>query len=166
MRGSVAKLQIGSSPVRDEMKEVSFSETMRTLYTHRKALIVVFSIMVAIGIGLSFLPRHFEADGTLWVEPGESGTMELSSLSSMLNGQASDIVSSEVLALQSRTLLLRVADELDLVDNRRFWGVTAFLFEPDPPDRTLKNAVTRDEVFKKMSKLVDVENDGKDEIVT
>ncbi|MGC2636816.1 MAG: hypothetical protein WA294_06535, partial [Acidobacteriaceae bacterium] len=162
----MAKLQISEPSFRDEMIEISFPETMRTLYTHRKALIIVFSILVAAGIFLSFLPRHYEADGTLWVEPGESSSMELSSLSSLLSGQTSDIVASETLALQSRTLLLRVADELDLVNNRRFWGFLAFMFEPSPADRTLKNPVTRDDVYKKMSKLVDVENDGKDEIIT
>jgi polysaccharide biosynthesis transport protein len=162
----VAKLQIGSSTARDEMREISFPDTMRTLYTHRKAILVTLGIFLAMGIGLSILPRRYEAQGTIWVEPGESSTESLStSLASLLNGQTNDIVASEVLALQSRTLLLRVADQLDLVDNRQFWGGLAFIFEPDPRDRTLKNAVTRDEVYKKMTHIVDVENDGKDEII-
>lgn len=162
----MAKFQIANSPAKEDFKEISVPDTMRTLYTHRKAIIAVFGIMLAAGIFLSFLPRHFEAQGDIWVEPGESSSMSISSLSSMLNGQANDIVSSEVLALQSRTLLLRVAKELDLANNRQFWGAFAWISQPDPADRTMENALTRDELFKKMSSTVDVENDGKDEIIT
>jgi capsular exopolysaccharide synthesis family protein len=138
---------------------------MRTLYVHRASIIVVFTLFVATGIILSFFPRNYEADGALWVEPGEASSLELSSLSSLLSGQTNDIVASEVTALQSRTLFLRVAKELDLVHNRQFWGSLAFLFEPNPQDRTLDNAVTRDLVYKKMSHVIEVENSGKDEVI-
>lgn len=139
---------------------------MRTLYTHRVAVISVFLICLAAGIAASLLPRKFEAQGTIWVEPGESSAESLSSsLASLLGGQTNDIVASEVLALQSRTLLLRVAGQLDLVNNRDFWGSLGFLFAPAPEDRNLKNLVSRDEVYNQMTKVVDVENDGKDEII-
>jgi capsular exopolysaccharide synthesis family protein len=167
MRGSVAKIQIPNSSARDDAKDVSIANTMRTLYTHRVAMMITLSIFLAAGLAMAFLPDHYEADGTLWVEPGESSALEVSSLASMLSGQTSDIVASEVDAMQSRTMLLRVAKDLNLVNNREFWGPFAFIEQPDPPDRTLDDhPKTRDDVYKKISKSVDVENDGKDEILT
>jgi succinoglycan biosynthesis transport protein ExoP len=161
----VAKLKFGSPESQNDMREVSFPDTMRNLFAHKVAFIVVFSITVAAGIVLSILPRSFEATGTVWVEPGESSAETVSALSSILNGQTSDIIASEVDALQSRTLFMRVAKELDLVNNKTFWGVIPFS-EPDPDERTLDNAKTRDEVYKRMSHIFDIENNGKDEVIS
>ena len=160
----MAKLQIPSASS-DEIKEFSVSELVRTLYAHRVGLLTVFGLFLALGILLSFMPRFYKAEAVLWVQPGETSSMAVSNLASSISGQQNDIVASEVLALQSRTLLLRVAKELDLVNDRDFWGVMAFMNQPSPADRTLDNAVTRDKVFKKISRVVSVSNDGKDEVI-
>jgi polysaccharide biosynthesis transport protein len=161
----VAKLQIKSVPS-DELRELSAPELARTLYVHRVGFSIVFGIVLALGILLSLMPRKYRATASLWVEPGQSSSLAVADLASTLSGQQSSIVASEVLALQSRTLTLRVAKELDLVNNGDFWGGwMAFLSEPDPGDRTLDNAKTRDLVYKRMTHILDIENDGKDEVI-
>jgi polysaccharide biosynthesis transport protein len=160
----VAKLQSISSPAADVV-EVSIPDTMRTLYTRRVTILVTLAIFLVLGGLFALLPSRYKAEGTLWVEPGESSAYEISALTSMISGQTSDIVASETLALTSRTLLLRVAKELDLVHQRAFWGPIP-LAEPSPEDRTLENAYTRDIVYKQMNHILDVDNDGKDEIIT
>lgn len=149
----------------DEIREISISDTMRTLYAFRKSIIAVVSVSLAIGIFLSLLPRRYQATGQLWVEPGESSGMALSSLSSLLNGQTNAIVASEVEVMDGRTLLLRVAKELNLVNNREFWGPFAALEMPKPADRTLNNPSTRDLVYKKLSHVIRVDNNPENEII-
>lgn len=161
----MAKAQSIGTPAGTDVVEVSIPDTMRTLYTRRVTILVTLGIFLLLGALYLFLPKRYEADGELWVEPGESSAYEISSLTSLISGQTNDIVASETLALTSRTILMRVAKELDLVHQRAFWGMIP-LGEPDPADRTLDNARTRDIVFKQFSSVLDIENDGKDEIIT
>ena len=161
----MANIQMVAPSTQDEMRQVSFPDMMQTLYAYRKTIIVVVSICLAVGIFLSILPRKYKAEGGLWVEPGESSGMALSSLSSVLNGETNAIVTSEVDILEGRTVLLRVAKDLDLVNNKDFWGPFAFIEQPSPSDRTLDNAYTRDVVYKKLSHTIKIDNDPKDEII-
>jgi succinoglycan biosynthesis transport protein ExoP len=165
LRGSVAKVQDNPSLTASDVVEISVPDTMKTLYARRKTILAVLGFFLALGILYAILPNRYEADGTLWVEPGESSASEVSSLASMISGQTSDIVASETLALTSRTMLLQVADELDLVHQRGFWGMIPLSWPP-ADQRSLKIPKTRDAVYKQMMQVVDVENDGKDEIIT
>jgi len=161
----VAKLQESGIPTRSEVREISFQDLRKTLFVRRGTILTVLVVFVAIGIAFCFFPRHFTASGTIWVQPGESGAMQLSSsLSTLMNGTTNDIVASEVLALQSRTLYLEVAKDLDLVHNMDFWGPMPFA-APDPAMRSLDIPKTRDMVYAKLQHQITVLNDGKDEII-
>lgn len=138
---------------------------MKTLYFHRVAFFWVFGLLTAAGIILSLMPRFYDAEAALWVEPGESSSLALSSLASSITGQESDIVASEVLALESRTLMLRVAKELNLSCQKEFWGPLWFIEMPDKKNCNLTDPYWRDEVYKKMTKVLEVQNDGKDEVI-
>jgi capsular exopolysaccharide synthesis family protein len=129
------------------------------------SILIVFSVILALGIAFCFYPKRYTAQGTLWVQPGASSAEQLSSaLSSIFSGQTNDIIASEVDALQSYTLFLRVAKELNLVNNKDFWGPMPFSM-PSADVRTLDNAETRGKVYTKLTKIITVENDGKDEII-
>jgi capsular exopolysaccharide synthesis family protein len=161
----VAKLQIQPTKAEDETREFSFPGLMKTLYFHRVAFFWVFGLLTAAGIILSLMPRFYDAEAALWVEPGESSSLALSSLASSITGQESDIVASEVLALQSRTLSLRVAKELNLSCQKEFWGPLWLIEMPDKNNCNLTDPYWRDVVYKKMTKVLDVQNDGKDEVI-
>ena len=161
----MAKSRKREIPSRDEVREVSFQDLRKTLFVRRGTILTVLIVFVALGIAFCFYPRRYTAVGTLWVEPGESGTMQLSSsISALMNGTTNDIVASEVLALQSRTLFLRVAKELDLVHNNDFWGPIPFT-SPSQSERSLDIPKTRDKVYARLQHVIEVDNDGKDEII-
>lgn len=144
----------------DEAKETSFSEVIFTLRRRRALIAITLILCLLMGIALAFLPRKYAAKGDIRVQPGMESTLEASNVSAMMSGEYDDEIASEVIILQSRTLYLRVAKQLNLVKNPQFWG----LFSPSHP--TLQDPKTRDMVYREMKKRIKIDHDVKNEIIS
>ena len=66
------------------------------------------------GLILALRPRTYLASGTLQIRPGTANVYKSQANDSPPDSDSDDRIESEVLILQSKTLLLAVADELHL----------------------------------------------------
>ena len=162
---AVQKLDASRPLDQNELREISLPEVKRTLYARRKTIFAIVLSVLALGIVLCLVPRRYTATGTIWVEPGESNVYRMSpSLSNMIGGAGDDIVASEVKVLQSRTLYLRVAGDLDLANDPQFWGLH-LLRSARPQQKRLSDPKIADMVYRRMMHVVKLGHDPKDEII-
>ena len=98
-------------------KELTISELLDVLRRRRKTVFVVALLGLLIGAFLSLRPRKFTAIGEIRIQPG-TASMYRTSATSLVSGDNADKIASEATILQSRTLYLQVAKELDLVNNK------------------------------------------------
>jgi polysaccharide biosynthesis transport protein len=140
-------------------EEVSLSEVVEVLNRRRRVIYGTILVAVIVGVALSLLPPRYKAEGTIRIQP-EMGEMYRTSPLSLLSGEASDKIVSEVTVIQSRTLYLEVAKQLDLVNTPAFWGKRKL-----KERMSLDDPETRDEVVRALRKDVDVVHDNKGEII-
>lgn len=151
--------------VQSEFHEISLPDVKRTLYARRTTIIVIVIATVVLGSLLSLRPRRYTAQGTIWVEPGQSNVYRVSpSLANMIGGVGDDIIASEVKVLQSRTLYLRVAKDLDLANNPQFWGPSIWGHREAQP-KSLTDAKVADLVYRRMVRTIKLGHEPKDEII-
>jgi capsular exopolysaccharide synthesis family protein len=140
--------------------EVSLSEIVDIVVRRRRILLWTMLLALVVGVSLALMPRRYEANGSIRVQPG-LGAMYRTSPLSLLAGEASDKIASEVAIVQSRGVYLRVAEELDLANSPAFW---------DKPSLTAKLSLNdgkvRQNVLQRMHDKVQIGHNPKDEIIT
>lgn len=120
---------------------------------------MVLLIALLAGAVYTTFPRNYTAEGRIRIQPGESSIYRLSPLSSLIGGASSDIIASEVTIVQSRTLYLRVAKELNLVNDPVFMGTKHV------KPQTLDDPKVRETVYRKLKAKIKVAHNPKDEII-
>jgi polysaccharide biosynthesis transport protein len=95
-------------------REISISYVLDILRRRRQIVIWVIALSFCAGLILALRPRTYLASGTLQIRPGTANAYKSQVSNSAPNSDSDDRIESEVLILQSRTLLLAVADELHL----------------------------------------------------
>lgn len=102
--------------------DTTLSESLMVL-RHRR-IIIISSVIVGILIGLyqSFTqPRMFEAFGRIQVRTGSADEYKISSIAGVGDDPQRKLT-TEVAILTSDTLLVAVARDMDLANNKTFWG--------------------------------------------
>ncbi len=148
---STAQEQSGSS-------DVTLRDILEILFRRRKTVYVVVAVSVALAVVLMLRPRKFTADGTIRIQPG-TASMYRTSPMSMLSGESTDKIASETAIVQSRTLYLQVARELNLVNDPAFWGKSSMKFQ------SIDDPKTREELVRQMRKEISVGHNPKDELI-
>lgn len=148
--------QISLEP--NDSSEVSLGDILDILLRRRRTILIVVGVSVLIAVLLMLRPRKFTADGTIRVQPGTASMYRTSPLS-MLSGESTDKIASETAILQSRTLYLKVAKELNLVNNPAFWGKSSL--KPE----SFEDPKTRENLIRQMKKEVAVNHNPKDELI-
>ena len=95
-------------------REISISYVLDILRRRRRIVIWVIALSFCAGLILALRPKTYLASGTLQVRPGAANVYKSQANDSPADPDSDDRIESEVLILQSRTLLLAVADELHL----------------------------------------------------
>jgi succinoglycan biosynthesis transport protein ExoP len=144
--------------VRPNEDEVSFSDIFELLWRHRLLILGSSILCIAVGIWLALAPRKYSADGILRVQLG-SDTKYQSSPTSPATGLPADEYSPYVDILQSRTLFLQVAKDLDLANNPMFLG------SPVHGHKSLDDPAIRNNVLRTMQARIAVTHKPKDEII-
>ncbi len=100
--------------------DTTLSEALITLRKRRWVLIVAVLLSFAYGIFKAVSqPKLYEADGRIQVRTGSSNEYRVSAVES-LNGDTATKMLTEVAILQSESLMLTVAREMDLANNAEF----------------------------------------------
>jgi len=100
----------------------------------------IIALGVLVGFYASTSPRRYTSDAILRIQPSNGSALELSSSQSLGGSNPTDEkINSELAIMQGRTILLKVAADLNLADNPNFWGrkVAPHLNMSDPSARDM-----------------------------
>ena len=127
----------------------------------RRKVIVLVVVLLSLGTALflAMQPRNYTATGSIRIQPGMESMYSTSPLMSMLGGDSADKIESDTLILQSHTLFLRVAQEMNLANDPTFWG------KKHMAPQSLNDPKVRARLLRLMSKKIKVEHNPKNEIV-
>ena len=121
-------------------EDLAVSDLWNVLFRHKAIFLTTVLVCVAIGIFLSLAPRKYAADSMLRVQPGVTSQYRASQAAPAAV-EIADQIAPYVDILQSRTLYLKVAKDLDLANTSAFGGGKSgrreSLDEPLVRDRTL-----------------------------
>src|SRR3984885_14457521 len=95
-------------------REISISYVLDILRRRRKIVIWVIALSFCVGLFLALQPRKYLASGTLQIRPGAANAYKSQAGKTPTSSDSDDRIEPEVLILQSKSLLLAVADELHL----------------------------------------------------
>ena len=152
---------IGSNGVmqNEVSEELAFPDIFEILRRRQRVIIATLFLSLAIGIFLSTRSRRYIGEGVIRVQPGTASMYRTSPLA-LLSGDSSDKIASEVTILQSRTLYLQVAKDLNLASNPDFWDKRSLKFQ------SLDDPKIREKTFRLMREKIHVTHQPKDEIIT
>ena len=139
--------------------EVSLSEIVDIVVRRRRFLLWTMLLAFVLGALFALAPSRYEANGSIRIQPG-LGAMYRTSPLSLLSGEASDKIASEVAIVQSRSVYLRVAGELDLANNPAFWDKSSL-----GRKMSLNDGKVRQKVLQRMHDKVQIGHNPKDEII-
>src|SRR5579863_6933203 len=103
-----------ADPDKQPEREISVSYVLDILRRRKKIVIWVIALSFCAGLVLALEPKTYLASGTLQIRPGAANAYKSQADNSPPDSDGDNRIESEVLILQSRTLLLAVADELHL----------------------------------------------------
>ncbi len=138
-------------------EELALSDLWNVLLRHKTLVLGTVLACFAIGIFLSLSPRKYAADSMLRVQPGVTSEYR-SSQSGTPSVEVSDPIAAYVDILQSRTLYLKVAKDLDLPNNPAFGGKAG-------RHESLDDPAVRDHTLLIMHAQIGVVHKPKDEII-
>jgi succinoglycan biosynthesis transport protein ExoP len=139
--------------------EKSLRDVFDIIFRRKVIVLVVVLLSLATAFVLALLPRDYTATGSIRIQPGMESMYSTSPLMSMLGGDSADKIESDTVILQSRTLYLRVAQELNLVNDPTFWG------KKHMTTQSIDDPKVKAKLLRLMSKKIKVEHNPKDEIV-
>jgi len=103
--------------------DTTLSETLITLRKRKRILLVFVLLGLIYGIYRAEMqPRMYEAFGRIQVRSGSSNEYRMNALQSAMGGDTAQRMLTEVAILQSDSLMLTVARQMDLPNNPDFWG--------------------------------------------
>ncbi len=139
-------------------EDLALSDLWNVLLRHKTVILATVLACLAIGILLSLGPRKYAADSMMRVQPGITSEYRATSPAAEAGG-LEDQISPYVDILQSRTLYLKVAKDLDLANSPSFGG--------GQPGRhwSLDEPAVRDRVLQSMKGQIAVVHKPKDEII-
>ena len=150
--------QSGDITIRPDSDELAFFDIVIMLLRHRWLILLTVLFCFAVGIFLARGPRQYAANSMLRVQPGVSGQYRASQpgTSSL---EVADQTSPYVDILQSNTLLLRVAKDLDLANNPDFLGSRPLHHQ------SLDDDAVKEQILRSMHGRIVVTHKAKDEII-
>ena len=144
--------------MRTQTDEVALSDIFEILRRHRRLIVGCCFLFLAIGIWLSLAPRNYKADSTIRVQLG-SESQYRSSPSGANTGEVADEFAPYVDVLQSRSLFLQVAKDLDLANN------PVFVHAPLVGKNSIEDPKVRSAVLSALAGRIAVIHKPKEEVI-
>jgi polysaccharide biosynthesis transport protein len=139
-------------------RETSFVDILEILSRRKGIIFLVVGLAMVAGIVLALRPRTFAASGAIRVQPGNASAYRTTT--TLDTAQPEDKIASEVAILQSRSLYMQVARELNLANEPAIWK------ESEPKLRSLDDPKTRQRLGELMVDAIRVYHTPKDEIIS
>jgi polysaccharide biosynthesis transport protein len=141
-------------------REISISYVLDILRRRRKIVLWVMALSFCAGLILALRPRTYLATGTLQIRPGAANAYKSQVDNSPPSSDSDDRIESEVLILQSRTLLLAVADELHLYADPSIAGASG------KGNTSASDPAVQAKVVAALSKMVRIKRNPKTQIIS
>ena len=143
----------------DSATGLSISEMIRIVRTRRTVVLMTFLVVVGLATLYSVLAtKKYEGVARLDIDPNRSSATSLSDTLAQTLGdtEASTRVATEMAVMQSDTVLLRVAKQLDLPHRAPFNRIKSFRKHPTPPGTFNLTFLQQDNLLSKMSQSLKV----------
>ena len=141
-------------------REISIGYVLDILRRRRRIVMWVIALSFCAGLILALRPRTYLATGMLQVRPGAANVYKSQANDSPADPDVDDRIESEVLILQSKTLLLAVADELHLYADPSIAGKSR------KGNTAASDPAVQAKVVAALSKMVKVKRNPKTQIIT
>ncbi len=141
-------------------REISLSYVLDILRRRRRIVMWVMALSFCAGLVLALRPRTYEASGTLQIRPGAANAYKSQANDSPPNSDTDDRIESEVLILQSKSLLLAVADELHLYADPSIAGTSK------TGNASASDPAVQARVVAALSKMVKIRRSPKTQIIS
>ncbi len=138
--------------------ETSFADILEILGRRKRIIFLVVLLATVLGVLLALRPRTFSASGAIRVQPGNASAYRTTTTSD--TALPEDKIASEVAILQSHSLYMQVAKELNLANEPALWK------ESSAKQRSLDDPKTRQQLGKLMTDSIRVYHTPKDEIIS
>ncbi len=116
-------------------RETSFADILEILSRRKGIIFAVVGLAMVIGVVVALRPRTFAASGAIRVQPGNASAYRTTTTPD--TALPADKIASEVAILQSHSLYMQVAKELNLANEPAMWR------EAEPKHRSLDDPKTR-----------------------
>ena len=141
-------------------REISIGYVLDILRRRRQIVMWVIALSFCAGLILALRPRTYLASGMLQVRPGTANVYKSQANDSPPDPDTDDRIESEVLILQSKTLLLAVADELHLYADPSIAGTSG------KGNTAASDPAVQAKVVAALSKMVTVKRSPKTQIIS
>jgi polysaccharide biosynthesis transport protein len=141
-------------------REISIGYVLDILRRRRRIVMWVIALSFCAGLILALRPKTYLATGMLQVRPGAANVYKSQANDSPPDPDADDRIESEVLILQSRSLLLAVADELHLYADPSIAGTSR------KGSTAASDPAVQAKVVAALSKMVTIKRTPKTQIIT
>ena len=149
-----------AEPDKQPEREISISYVLDILRRRRKIVIGFMALSFCVGLILALRPRTYLASGMLQIRPGTANVYKSQANDSPPDPDSDDRIESEVLILQSKTLLLAVADELHLYADPSIAGTTG------KGNTAASDPAVQAKVVAALSKMVKIKRSPKTQIIS
>ena len=139
-------------------REISLIYVLDILRRRKKMVLWIMALSLGAGLILALRPRTYLASGMLQIRPGAANVYKSQANEEPPDLDSDDRIESEVLILQSKSLLLAVADELHLYTEPSIVGKTGKGNASDPAAQA--------KVVAALSKMVKVRRNPKTQVIT
>lgn len=150
-----------SAPDVVEANDISLLSVWRVLLRRRYVVLGVLLLSLLAGVYLAHRKRVYVATGSLQVRSGSSNRFRFGD--SGLGGSALDLddrIESEVSVLESKSLYLKVAEQLHLASNPTILGKAA------SPDASMNDPVTQARMIAALEHMIKIERIPKTDTIT
>jgi capsular exopolysaccharide synthesis family protein len=153
-------LQPRVTPEISEDQLPTIRELVAGLLSHLWVVAICLVLGVIAGWYYSSAPRRYTSVAILRIQPSNGSGIALSTSQTLSGASSSDEkINSELAIMGGRTILLKVADDLHLIDNPDFWGTKT------PPHLNMADPKTRDIVMARMHAILLFTREPKSDIV-
>ncbi len=145
--------------IREPQEKFDPAEVWHAVLEHRAIVAAFLLLGLLAGSYLALQPRRYASEGSIRLQPDAAQAYKISAQA--LGGEDSDDkkTNSEVRIMQSRTIMLKVAADLNLANNIDFWGhKPAKHFDLADPE-------ARNKVYKQMLEVVKIVHEPRTEVV-
>ncbi|MDR3450380.1 MAG: polysaccharide biosynthesis tyrosine autokinase [Alphaproteobacteria bacterium] len=159
-------------PIAQPQNQSTAMDEVRKLYLFARRNARLVGGVALAGMALAFvlamtLPARFSSEALIMLDPRKTNATNMEAVLSSMPSE-SPAIRSEIDIMRSRSVIDRVIDQLNLLDDPHFNnGLSATnrffdLFSRDTPQtREIKKIATRDNIARKLLSGLDVSNDGR-----